>query len=190
MTNNFGLATRGNHLSSQETSHSTSHPTLSQHQYEVTESNDVTLKEHRTLNPTVSQSQNLDVAKLYSFLLNNPHQQSDYFLANQPIQSNTDVIQPNVQFVHSNVPPIQTPLHSSLHVGFPSVQTPYTTTQQVPGDLHGHSTLTGPFSAPLSATQLYDLLNTSPHNANQYSSGNNLCLQEHVYKLTQEETAT
>lgn len=144
-----------------------------QHQYEVTESNDVALNEHQTIQPeTIHQAQNLDVTRLYSIITNKPHQfsQSNELFANHAINSNAES---NVQFGQSNMP-MHTNLHSSLHVGFPStvIQTPYTV-QQIPADFHiGHPVSAG---SPLSTTQLYDLLNNLPHKfAEQYASGKNL----------------
>lgn len=66
---------------------------------------------------------------------------------------------PDFATLSTLVNPMQTNLHSSLHVGFPGTagQTPYIINQQIP-DLHvGHPAPAGP---PLSATQLYDLLNS------------------------------
>lgn len=143
------------------------------HQYEVTENNDVALNEHQNIQPqAIHQAQNLDITRLYSSITNNPHQssQSNELFANHAINSNAES---NVQFGQSNMP-MQTNLHSSLHVGFPStvIQTPYTV-QQIPANFHiGHPVSAG---SPLSATQLYDLLNNFPQKfAEQYTSGNNL----------------
>lgn len=136
------------------------------HQYEVTESNDVTLKEHQTVQPSIFQPQDLDMTRLYSIIINNPQPQPNELFANHPVNSDTSqVIGSNVQFGQSNMQmPMQTNLHSSLHVGFPSAaipQAPYAIAQQIPTDLHvGHPAPAGP---PLSASQLYDLLNNFPH---------------------------
>ncbi|KAL6260027.1 hypothetical protein P5V15_009933 [Pogonomyrmex californicus] len=158
----FGLATISDNLPSQRTATSL---IPSQHQYQVTESNDVTLKEYPTFQPTTFQPQDLDITKLYSIIINNPQPQSNELFASHPVNSDTSIIDSNLQFGQSNVPMnLQTNLHGSLNIGFPSTviqQTPYTIAQQIPTDLHvGHPAPAGP---PLSATQLYDLLNNFPH---------------------------
>lgn len=128
-----------------------------QHQYEVTENNNITLKEYQTIPPAL-QLQNLDIRKLYSIIMNNPLQSNQLF-TNHPIISSMDTTRStNVEFDQSSVP-MQTNLHTSLHVGFPATasQTPYAITQQIPTDLHvGHST---PAGSPLSGTEFYELLN-------------------------------
>lgn len=156
-----------NSLPSQTTA--TSSSASLQHQYEVTESNadaaGTLPKEHRTVQQAVTlQPQNLDLTNLYSTAIN-PH--ANELFVNHPINANTGVAGSNVQFGQ----PMQTNLHSSLHVGFPAtaIQTPYTIVQQIP-DLHvGQSSPAGP---PLSATQLYELLNNIPHKlTEQYTPG-------------------
>ncbi|XP_012535975.1 uncharacterized protein LOC105836469 isoform X2 [Monomorium pharaonis] len=156
--------TMGN-LSSQETATSVIPP---QHQYQVTESNDVTLKDYETAQPDIFQPQDLDISRLYSIIINNPQPQSNELFANHPaIQDNSDtsIIGSTVSiepFGQSNIP-MQTNLHSSLHVGFPATgipQTPYTIAQQIPADLHVDQPAPG---SPLSASQLYSLLNNFPH---------------------------
>lgn len=165
---NVGLATIGNSLSVQRATS----PSTPQHHYEVTESNDAAiLKDHQTaVQSATIQPQDLDITRLYSTIIN-PHPQSNELFMNHPVNGNTGVVGPSVvQFDQSSMP-MQTNLHSSLHVGFPAtaVQTPYTVTQQIP-ELHvGHPAPAGP---PLSATQLYDLLNSFPHKlAEQYTPG-------------------
>lgn len=124
------------------------------------------LKEHQTVQPAIFQPQDLDITRLYSIIINNPQPQSNELFANHPVNSDTSqVIGPNVQFGQSNLQmPMQTNLHGSLHVGFPSAAIPqasYAIAQQIPADLHvGHPAPAGP---PLSASQLYDLLNNFPH---------------------------
>lgn len=94
---------------------------------------------------------------------------NDVYLNNHPA-SNIGLIGTNIQLGQPNLP-MQTNLHSSLHVGFPGTagQTPYIINQQIP-DLHvGHPAPAGP---PLSATQLYDLLNSFPQKMpEQYQTG-------------------
>jgi len=167
MTTSLGLASLSNSLPPQRLA-ANSIP----HQYEVTEGNDVAVKEYQTVPAAILQPQDLDVTRLYSIIMNNPSQANQLF-ANHPVISNMDIAGPtNVQFDQSSVP-MQTNLRTSLHVGFPAVasQTPYTVTQQIPADLHvGHPAPAGP---PLSATQLYELLNNFPHKfPEQYTSGN------------------
>ncbi|KAL0132801.1 hypothetical protein PUN28_000487 [Cardiocondyla obscurior] len=143
-------------------------------QYEVTESNDVTLKERETAQPVVFPPQDLDMTKLYSIIINNPQPQPNELFVNRPVN-----LDPNVQLGQSNVP-MQTNLHSSLNVGFPPTvisQTPYTVMRQdLPVDLHvGHPAPAGP---PLSALELYNLLNNLPHNlAEQYRTDQQHILQ-------------
>lgn len=170
----FGLAAISNSLSSQGTATSSIPP--QRNQYEVTETNDVTLKGHETVQPAILQPQDLDITRLYSYIINNPQPQSNELFANHPINTDTSVIGPNViQFGQANLP-MQTNLHSSLNVGFPSaaagiLQAPYTIArQELPADLHvGHPAPAGP---PLSASELYNLLNNFPHQlAEQYAAG-------------------
>lgn len=169
MTTTFGLTAINSSLPLQRIATNSS---PLQHQYEVTENNDVILNEHQTIQPeAIYQPQNLDITRLYS-IITKPHQfsQSNEFFANPAINSNAES---NVQFGQSNMP-MHTNLHSSLNVGFPStvIQTPYTV-QQIPANFHtGHAVSAG---SPLSTTQLYDLLNNFPHKfAEQYTSGKNL----------------
>ncbi|XP_011265386.1 uncharacterized protein LOC105256850 [Camponotus floridanus] len=159
------------------------------HQYEVTENNDVALNEHQNIQPeAIHQAQNLDITRLYSSITNNPHQssQSNELFANHAINSNAES---NVQFGQSNMP-MQTNLHSSLHVGFPStvIQTPYTV-QQIPANFHiGHPVSAG---SPLSATQLYDLLNNFPQKfAEQYTSDQQHILQQQLGQIFQPDIVT
>lgn len=167
----FGLATVSGSLSSQGTVTSSIPP---QHQYEVTESNDVTPKQQQTIQSAIFQPQDLDTTKLYSIIINNPQPQSKELFANHPMNSlsDTSVLDSNVQFGQSNMP-MQTNLHSSLHVGFPSTaipQIPYAIAQKIPADLHvGHPAPAGP---PLSVPQLYNLLNNFPPKlAERYTTG-------------------
>lgn len=166
---NVGLVAIGNGLSAQRTA---TNPSTPQHQYEVTESNDAAvLKDHQVaVQSATIQPQDLDITRLYSTIIN-PHPQSNELLVNHPVNENTGVVGPSVMQFGQSSAPMQTNLHSSLHVGFPAtaVQTPYTVTQQIP-ELHvGHPAPAGP---PLSATQLYDLLNSFPHKlTEQYTPG-------------------
>lgn len=172
MTTTFGLAAINSSLPLQRIATNSS---PLKHQYQVTENDVVALNEHQTIHPEAThQPQDPDVTRLYSLIINNnPHQSSQFneLFANHAINSNAGS---NVQFGQSNMP-MQTHLHNSLHVGYPStaIQTPYTITQQIPPDFHvGHPVSTG---SPLSAMQLYDLLNNFPHKlTEQYTSGNNL----------------
>lgn len=153
-------------------------------QYQVTENDDVTLKEHATVQPA-SIPQELDITRLYSIIINNPQPQSNELFANHPVNSDMSVIGSNVQFGQSNMP-MQTNLHSSLNVGFPSTvipQAPYAIARQnLPADLYvGHPAPAGP---PLSASQLYNLLNNFPL-AERYTTGsasvqNTLVVDGHV----------
>lgn len=158
---NFDLATISTSLTPQKTVTS---PTPV-HNYEVTESNDISQKEYQTVLPTFLPP---DFATL-STLVNPDLQTNDVYLNNHPA-SNIGLIGTNIQLGQPNLP-MQTNLHSSLHVGFPGTagQTPYIINQQIP-DLHvGHPAPAGP---PLSATQLYDLLNSFPQKMpEQYQTG-------------------
>lgn len=130
------------------------------------------LKQHPTVQSATLQPQSLDLTRLYSTVINPNSLQSNELFANHPVSgANAAVTGPNVQFGQSSAP-MQTNIHGSLHVGLPShsaVQTPYTIVQQIP-DLHvGHPAAAGP---PLSATQLYELLNSFPQKLTEhYSSG-------------------
>lgn len=145
-----------------------------QHQYEVTESNDLAiLKEHQTVQPVSLQpQQSLDVTRLYSTIID-PYAQSNEILASHPV--NAGIVGSNVQFPGQPDVPMQTNLHSSLHVGFPAtaVQAPYAVIQQQIPDLRvGHPAVVG---SPSSVTQLYDLLNNFPHTlVEQYAPGNGI----------------
>jgi len=165
MTTTLELASLSNSLPPQRTVTSS---TQLQHQYEVTEPNDV--KEYQTVPSAILQPQDLDVTRLYSIIMNNPPQSNQPF-ANHPPVSNVDITGTNMQFDQSSLP-MPTNLRTSLHVGFPVIasQTPYTVAQQIPADLHvGHPAPAGP---PLSATQLYELLNNFPQKfPEQYTSG-------------------
>lgn len=158
---NFDLAT----ITSLTPQKTVTSPTPVQHQYEVTESNDISQKEYQTVLPTFLPP---EFATL-STLVNPDLQTNDVYLNNHPA-SNIGLIGTNIQLGQPNLP-MQTNLHSSLHVGFPgtAAQTPYIINQQIP-DLHvGHPAPAGP---PLSATQLYDLLNSFPQKMpEQYQTG-------------------
>ncbi|XP_076660266.1 uncharacterized protein LOC143363584 [Halictus rubicundus] len=144
------------------------------HHYEVTESNDVNQKDYQTVLPTFLPQ---DFATGLSTIVNPDLQTNDVYLS-QPA-SNIGLIGTNIQLGQPNLP-MQTNLHSSLHVGFPETagQTPYIINQQTP-DLHvGHPAPAGP---PLSATQLYDLLNSFPQKMpEQYPPGQQPQLQQHI----------
>ncbi|XP_026669314.1 myb-like protein Q [Ceratina calcarata] len=145
-----------------------------QSQYEVTETDEVNQKEYQTIMPTFLPP---EFATL-STLVNPDLQTNDVYFNNHPA-SNIGLIGTNVQLGQQNLP-LQTNLHSSMHVGFPGTagQTPYVINQQIP-DLHvGHPAPAGP---PLSATQLYDLLNSFPQKIpEQYQSGQQPQLQQHI----------
>ncbi|KYN40755.1 hypothetical protein ALC56_05066, partial [Trachymyrmex septentrionalis] len=179
---NFGLATVSSSLSSQGTVTNSIPP---QHQYEVTESNDMIPKEQQTIQSVIFQPQDLDTTKLYSIIINNPQPQSNELFANHPVNLDTSALGSNtVQFGQSNMP-MQTNLHSSLHVGFPSTaipQIPYAIAQQIPEDLHvGHPAPAGP---PLSASQLYNLLNNFPAKlAEQYTTDQQRILQQQLGQI-------
>lgn len=171
MTTTFGLAAINSSLPLQRIATNSS---PLKHQYQVTENDVVALNEHQTIQPEAAhQPQDPDITRLYSIIINNPHQSSQFneLFANHAINLNAGS---NVQLGQSNMP-MQTNLHNSYPVGFPStaIQIPYTTTQQIPADFHiGHPVSTG---SPLSTMQLYDLLNNFPHKlTEQYTSGNNL----------------
>ncbi|XP_071875253.1 uncharacterized protein [Bombus fervidus] len=167
---NFDLAT----ITSLTPQKTVTSPTPVQHQYEVTESNDISQKEYQTVLPTFLPP---EFATL-STLVNPDLQTNDVYLNNHPA-SNIGLIGTNIQLGQPNLP-MQTNLHSSLHVGFPgtAAQTPYIINQQIP-DLHvGHPAPAGP---PLSATQLYDLLNSFPQKMpEQYQTGQQPQLQQHI----------
>lgn len=179
----FGLAAiSSGGLSSQGTA--TSSIPSQRNQYEVTESDDVkALKEHAIVQPNVLRPQELvnDITRLYSIIINNPQSQSNELFANHPVNLDTSVVGSNVQFGQLNVP-LQTNLHSSLNIGFPSTVIPqapsYTAVarQDLPADLHvGHPAPAGP---PLSASQLYDLLNNFPRKlAERYTTTGSASIQ-------------
>ncbi|XP_032685030.1 alpha-protein kinase 1-like isoform X2 [Odontomachus brunneus] len=178
---NVGLAAIGNGLSAQKTA---TNPSTPQHQYEVTESNDATvLKDHQVaVQSATIQPQDLDVTRLYSTIVN-PHPQSNELFVNHPVNG------PSVMQFGQSSAPMQTNLHSSLHVGFPATAVqPYTVTQQIP-ELHvGHPAPAGP---PLSATQLYDLLNNFPHKlTEQYTPDQQHILQQQLDQILQPDTIT
>ncbi|KYN29451.1 hypothetical protein ALC57_01118 [Trachymyrmex cornetzi] len=182
---NFGLATVSSSLSSQETVTNSIPP---QHQYEVTESNDVIPKEQQTIQSVIFQPQDLDTTKLYSIIINNPQPQSNELFANHPVNSDTSVLGSNtVQFGQSNMP-MQTNLHSSLHVGFPSTvipQIPYAIAQQIPED---HLAPAGP---PLSVSQLYSLLNNFPPKlAERYTTDQQRILQQQLGQIPDSNAVT
>ncbi|KYM96829.1 hypothetical protein ALC62_12621, partial [Cyphomyrmex costatus] len=182
---NFGLAT----ISSSSSQGTVTNLIPPQHQYEVTESNDVIPKEQQTIQSAIFQPQDLDITKLYSIIINNPQPQSNELFANHPVNSDTSVLGSNVQFGQSNMP-MQTNLHSSLHVGFPSTAIPpYTIAQQIPADLHvGHPAPAGP---PLSASQLYDLLNDFPPKlAEQYTTDQQRILQQQFGQISESDAVT
>ncbi|XP_072761036.1 uncharacterized protein [Anoplolepis gracilipes] len=182
MTTTFGLAAINSSLPVQRIATDSS---PSQHQYEVTESNDVALNEYHTIQPeTTHRHQDLDITRLYSIIINNPHQSNELF-ENHVVNSNAGS---NIQFGQSNMP-MQTNLHSSLHVGFPSTASPYTVTQQIPANFY----IDHPVSAesPLSAMQLYDLLNNFPHKlAEQYTSDQRHILQQQLGQILQPDVIT
>ncbi|XP_076240502.1 uncharacterized protein LOC143183013 [Calliopsis andreniformis] len=169
---NFDIATISTSLAPQK---AVTSPTPIQHQYEVTESNDIGQREYQTVLPTFLPP---EFATGLTTIVNHDLQSNDVFLNNHP-GTNMGLIGTNIQFGQPNLP-MQTNLHSSLHVGFPGTagQTPYIINQQIP-DLHvGHPAPAGP---PLSATQLYDLLNSFPQKVpEQYQTGQQPQLQQHI----------
>ncbi|XP_043249729.1 putative uncharacterized protein DDB_G0271606 [Colletes gigas] len=169
---NFDMATISTSLAPQR---AVTSPTPTHHQYEVTESNDVNQKDYQTILPTFFPP---DYVTGLSTIVNPDLQSNDVYLNNHPA-SNIGLIGTNIQLGQPNLP-MQTNLHSSLHVGFPGTagQTPYIINQQIP-DLHvGHPAPAGP---PLSATQLYDLLNSLPQKIpEQYQTGQQPQLQQHI----------
>lgn len=102
-------------------------------------------------------------------------QSDEPYVKNQPAL-NTGLDEASAQFGGASM---QTNLHSSLHVGFPgsAMQAPSASSNQAT-DLHvGHPAPAGP---PLSASQLYDLLNSFPQITEQYASGQHPQLQQHL----------
>ena len=152
-------------------------PTPTQNQYEVTETNDINIKDYHTIPPTYFTSE-FDSTRLSTAV--NPELQVNEVYLNHVPASNTGLIGSNIiNFGQSNLP-MQTNLQSSLAVGFPGTasQAASVEGQQLP-DLHvGHPAPAGP---PLSATQLYDLLNTFPQQlTEQYTTGQQPQLQQHI----------
>ncbi|XP_033212625.1 putative uncharacterized protein DDB_G0288537 [Belonocnema kinseyi] len=151
-------------------------PTLqSQHQYEVTETNDNNIKDYHTV-PPAYYTPEYD-SKRVSTIINPEVQANEVYLNHSP--SNTGLIGTNtIQFGQLSLP-MQTNLHSSLSVGFPGTASQVTVGGQQLPDLHvGHPAPAGP---PLSATQLYDLLNHFPQQlTEQYTSGQQPQLQQHI----------
>lgn len=112
-----------------------------------------------------------------STIINPEVQENEVYLNHSP--SNTGLIGTNaIQFGQSSLP-MQTNLHSSLSVGFPGTAGQATVGGQQLPDLHvGHPAPAGP---PLSATQLYDLLNNFPQQlTEQYTTGQQPQLQQHI----------
>lgn len=174
MTSTFGSDAINSSLPPQRIATDSTNPL--QHQYEVTERNDVGLSEHQTIQlpETTRQPLDLDIMRLYSIINNNNNPHQAFSQSNELFAVNPNTGSTNVQFGQSNVP-MQTNLHSSLHVGFPStaIQTPYTITQQIPADFQTGHPVSAP-ETPMSATQFYDLLNKFPPKfTEQYTSGEN-----------------
>ncbi|XP_015588469.1 putative uncharacterized protein DDB_G0271606 [Cephus cinctus] len=173
---NFAFGTIGTSAPSPQ--RTVTSPTSTQHHYEVTESNEVGFKDYRTVQPTYFTPE-FDVTRLSTVV--SPDLQTNEVFLNHPPGSNSGVIGTNLQFDHGQLGnPMQTNLHSSLHVGFPGTasQAPSAVGHQIP-DLHvGHPAPAGP---PLSATQLYDLLNSFPQQlTEQYTTGQQPQLQQHL----------
>ncbi|XP_046741682.1 myb-like protein Q isoform X2 [Diprion similis] len=131
------------------------------HRYEVTETNEIGHQDFRTsAQPGAFLTPDFDVGRLTAG--GGSAQNGDVFAA---VPSNTAL----VGFGQSNGA-MQTNLHSSLHVGFPGQGVaPQSTDQQRSPELHvGHP---APADPPLSANQLYDLLNSFPQQlGDQYSA--------------------
>ena len=150
-----------------------------QNLYEVTEANEIIPNDYHTAKLNFFTPE-FDATRLAT-LQNSDLQTNELFL-NHPGGVNnlkSGPIGTSLQFGQSNTP-MQTNLHSSLHVGFPGTasQAQSSLGQQIP-DLHvGHPAAAGP---PLSATQLYDLLNSFPPQVNeQYTNGQQPQLQQHI----------
>ncbi|XP_070171136.1 uncharacterized protein [Polyergus mexicanus] len=187
MTTTLGLAAINSSLPLQRIATNSS---PLKYQYQVTENNVVALNEHQTIQPEAThQPQDPDITRLYSIIINNPHQSSQFneLFANHAINLNAGS---NVQLGQSNMP-MQTNLHNSYPVGFPStaIQIPYTTTQQIPADFHiGHPVSAG---SSLSTMQLYDLLNNYPHKlTEQYTLDQRHILQQQLGQIFQPDIAT
>ncbi|XP_011313035.1 putative mediator of RNA polymerase II transcription subunit 26 [Fopius arisanus] len=166
-------------------------PTPTQNVYEVTETNEINFKDYQTVAPTYY-TPDFDPSRIST---GTSDIQSNELYLNHPQISRAGVVGTNIQFGQSNVP-MQTNLHSSLHVGFPGTgqgqqqsghvvfpgtgqaQQDIRGGQQAP-DLHvGHPAAAGP---PLSATQLYDLLNSFPQSFDeQYAGAQQPQLQQHL----------
>ena len=152
-------------------------PTPTQHQYEVTETNDINIKDYHTI-PPAYYTPEFDSTRISTVI--NPEVQANEVYLSHASPSNTGLIGTNtIQFGQSSLP-MQTNLQSSLSVGFPGTASQVTSVggQQLP-DLHvGHPAPAGP---PLSATQLYDLLNNFPQRlTEQYTTGQQPQLQQHI----------
>ncbi|XP_015116461.1 putative uncharacterized protein DDB_G0271606 [Diachasma alloeum] len=176
-------------------------PTPTQNVYEVTETNEINFKDYQTVAPTYY-TPDFDPSRISTGASD---VQSNELYLNHPQISRASLVGTNIQFGQSNVP-MQTNLHSSLHVGFPGtgqgqqqsghVVFPGTAqgqqqdvhVAQQPADIHvgqqapdlhvGHPAAAGP---PLSATQLYDLLNSFPQPFDeQYGGGQHPQLQQHL----------
>lgn len=151
-----------------------------QHQYEVTESNDINVKDYHTISPNYFTPEFESSRISSSSSAMNPEvQANEIYLSHAPV-SNTGLIGTNnMPFEQANIP-MQTNLHSSLAVGFPGTASQATSvgSHQLP-DLHvGHPAPVGP---PLSAPQLYDLLNSLPQQiSEQYTNGQQPQLQQHL----------
>lgn len=156
--------------------------TPTQHQYEVTEANDINIKDYHTISPNYFTPE-FESTRISS--VHNPEvQANEIYLSHTPISNSVNQIGTNNNnnpFGQGNIP-MQTNLHSSLAVGFPGTASQATSIggghQQLP-DLHvGHPAPIGP---PLSAPQLYDLLNSLPQQlSEQYTNGQQPQLQQHL----------
>ncbi|XP_023289284.1 transcription factor SPT20 homolog [Orussus abietinus] len=174
LATNFAFGTAGTSVSPQRTVTS---PTPTQTHYEVTETNEIGPKDYRTVQPTFFTPE-FHMSQLSTIV--NPDLQTNELYMSHPPMPPTGLIGSNMQFGQQNMP-MQTNLHSSLHVGFPGTgagQVPLSIGHQIP-DLHvGHPASAGP---PLSATQLYDLLNSFPQQlTEQYTAGQQPQLQQHL----------
>ncbi|KAK0168052.1 hypothetical protein PV327_001891 [Microctonus hyperodae] len=179
---NYGFGDSG---TSAEYQRPVTNPTPSQNSYEVTKMHDVT-NEFQTVVPTFFPAE-FDSSRLVSSGPT-PDVQTNELYLNHPPVSRSGMIDTNMKFGHSNIP-MQTNLQSSLHVGFPGsgAQAPSMSQSQMSDihvghqapDLHvGHPAASGP---PLSANQLYDLLNSFPQPlVEQYTTDQQPQLQQHL----------
>ncbi|XP_034943132.1 alpha-protein kinase 1-like [Chelonus insularis] len=170
-----------NDQATHESQQSVTNPTPTQSSYQVTEANNEGgIRDYPTVTPTYFPSE-FESSRVPS----GPHTdlQSNEVYINHPSVSRSGVVGTNIQFAQPNVP-MQTNLHSSLHVGFPAsaAQAPILNSQiselQQNSDLHvGHPAMSGP---PIPGSQFYDLFNNFPKSFAGYSTGHQPQLQQHI----------